>query len=230
MQSATREYEHILSLVESLQRENRELLAENRSLKDELASASGLRVEQERLAKLQSFPALGDRNVGPKSRPPVRDDDEYSYSGDEGKDKGVKRRRRRRRVDDGRRKGGGLKRRRRRRRAGRSRSYSYSRSRSRGPRSRSRGREPKGKGKGDRILDRRSPSRDGSPPNDWIHDKLIDREQARFRKDFALADAIRDELRAKGITILEAQRRWEHTDGRSGARPNQDDRKRLGGN
>mmetsp|Transcript_54055 Transcript_54055/g.86007 ORF Transcript_54055/g.86007 Transcript_54055/m.86007 type:complete len:183 (+) Transcript_54055:102-650(+) len=72
----------------------------------------------------------------------------------------------------------------------------------------------------------RSPSRDGSPPNNWIYNKMIDREKSRVTRDFAEADRIREELRVRGVTILERERRWEHTDGRSGARPNADDKKR----
>mmetsp|Transcript_6804 Transcript_6804/g.19419 ORF Transcript_6804/g.19419 Transcript_6804/m.19419 type:complete len:217 (-) Transcript_6804:130-780(-) len=72
----------------------------------------------------------------------------------------------------------------------------------------------------------RSPSRDGSPCNAWIFNMLIDREKARIKKDFSEADRIREELRMRGVDILERERRWQHKDGRSGARPNADDRKR----
>jgi hypothetical protein len=72
----------------------------------------------------------------------------------------------------------------------------------------------------------RSPSRDGSPSNDWIFNMLIDREKARMKKDFAGADRIRDDMRLKGVDILERERRWQAKDGRSGARPNASDKKR----
>merc|ERR1712151_665686 len=72
----------------------------------------------------------------------------------------------------------------------------------------------------------RSPSRDGSPPNAWIFNQLIDREKARIKRDFSEADRIREELRIKGVEILERERRWNHKDGRTGARPNADDQKR----
>ena len=36
--------------------------------------------------------------------------------------------------------------------------------------------------------------RDGDPPNDWIHDKLVEREKARMTRDFGTADARREEL------------------------------------
>lgn len=72
----------------------------------------------------------------------------------------------------------------------------------------------------------RSPSRDGSPSNDWIINRLVDREKARRNRDFSEADRIREELRTKGVDIMERERRWQAKDGRSGARPNADDRKR----
>jgi len=72
----------------------------------------------------------------------------------------------------------------------------------------------------------RSPSRDGSPSNAYIFNVLIDREKARIKRDFAEADRIRDDLRTKGVDILERERRWQHKDGRTGARPNADDKRR----
>mmetsp|Transcript_103834 Transcript_103834/g.294155 ORF Transcript_103834/g.294155 Transcript_103834/m.294155 type:complete len:194 (-) Transcript_103834:229-810(-) len=72
----------------------------------------------------------------------------------------------------------------------------------------------------------RSPSRDGSPSNNQIFNMLVDREKARIKRDFAGADKIRDDLRLRGVDILERERRWQHKDGRSGARPNADDKKR----
>ena len=36
--------------------------------------------------------------------------------------------------------------------------------------------------------------RDGDPPNDWIHDKLVEREKARMKRDFGTADSCREEL------------------------------------
>merc|ERR1719215_2430237 len=72
----------------------------------------------------------------------------------------------------------------------------------------------------------RSPSRDGDPSNSYIHDMLIDREKARIDRDWGEADRIRDELRRAGVEIYDRERRWEARDGRTGARPNHDDRKR----
>eukprot|EP00440_Ansanella_granifera_P053817 gb/GFBE01058341.1/.p1 GENE.gb/GFBE01058341.1/~~gb/GFBE01058341.1/.p1 ORF type:complete len:195 (+),score=24.88 gb/GFBE01058341.1/:1-585(+) len=72
----------------------------------------------------------------------------------------------------------------------------------------------------------RSPSRDGSPSNAWIYNMLIDREKARMTRDFGEADKLRDELRERGVEILERERRWQHRDGRSGARPNADDKRK----
>eukprot|EP00439_Symbiodinium_sp_Y106_P032608 s1365_g3.t3 len=51
-------------------------------------------------------------------------------------------------------------------------------------------------------------------------------EKARMHRDFAEADKIRDQLRDRGVEIMERERRWQHKDGRQGARPNADDKKR----
>mmetsp|Transcript_58824 Transcript_58824/g.137679 ORF Transcript_58824/g.137679 Transcript_58824/m.137679 type:complete len:167 (+) Transcript_58824:78-578(+) len=122
--------------------------------------------------------------------------------------------------------------------------YSYSESRSpsrgrrrqdkdRGRRGRSRSRRggvfaPRRGGAGGYIPTEgpRSPSRDGSPSNGWIFNMLVDREKARMHRDFAEADKIRDQLRDRGVEIMERERRWQHKDGRQGARPNADDKKR----
>ena len=60
------------------------------------------------------------------------------------------------------------------------------------------------------------------PAQDWIHDKLVDREKARMRRDFGSADAIREELFKAGVEIWEShgERTWRARDGRSGPRPN----------
>eukprot|EP00928_Gymnodinium_smaydae_P070162 TRINITY_DN54077_c0_g1_i1.p1 TRINITY_DN54077_c0_g1~~TRINITY_DN54077_c0_g1_i1.p1 ORF type:complete len:196 (+),score=39.13 TRINITY_DN54077_c0_g1_i1:84-671(+) len=113
------------------------------------------------------------------------------------------------------------------RRGGRDRDRGRSRDRRRSPPRRDVGKGGKG-GKGGFIQTSgpRSPSRDGSPSNAWIFNMLVDREKARVKRDFGEADRIRDELRSKGVEILERERRWNHRDGRSGARPNADDEKK----
>tara|TARA_B110001452_G_scaffold26797_1_gene21018 strand:+ start:118 stop:435 length:318 start_codon:yes stop_codon:yes gene_type:complete len=60
------------------------------------------------------------------------------------------------------------------------------------------------------------------PAQDWIFDKLVDREKARVRRDFGAADAIREELFKAGVEIWEShgERTWRARDGRSGPRPN----------
>ena len=60
------------------------------------------------------------------------------------------------------------------------------------------------------------------PAQAWIHDKLVEREKARMRRDFATADAIREELFKAGVEIWEShgERTWRARDGRSGPRPN----------
>eukprot|EP00913_Durusdinium_trenchii_P011474 g10773.t1 len=117
--------------------------------------------------------------------------------------------------------------------------YSYSESRSR---SRRRGTAPprrdKGSGRGRRSRSRpgrdgprrggaggyiptsgpRSPSRDGSPANNYIYNMLIDREKARMTRDFAEADKIRDHLRDKGVEILERLGRPSGLDRATGTR------------
>jgi len=55
---------------------------------------------------------------------------------------------------------------------------------------------------------------------------LVDREKARMHRDFAEADKIRDELRDRGVEVLERERRWNSKDGRSGMRPNADEKKK----
>ena len=43
------------------------------------------------------------------------------------------------------------------------------------------------------------PETDGEPSNQWIFDKLVDREKARVKRDFGTADQIRDELASHGV-------------------------------
>lgn len=72
----------------------------------------------------------------------------------------------------------------------------------------------------------RSPSRDGEPTNAYIINLLIDREKARIDRNWAYADQLRDQLREKGVEIYDKERRWEAKDGRTGVRPNHDDKKK----
>ena len=44
------------------------------------------------------------------------------------------------------------------------------------------------------------PDVDGEPSNQWIFDKLVEREKARVKRDFGTADAIRDELLRLGVS------------------------------
>ena len=94
------------------------------------------------------------------------------------------------------------------------------------------------------------PETDGEPSNQWIFDKLVDREKARVKRDFGTADQIRDELASHGVrhkpvrhffsrspmlTLSNApslgvpqveiweskgERTWRSKDGRMGPRPN----------
>jgi len=66
------------------------------------------------------------------------------------------------------------------------------------------------------------PETDGEPSNQWIFEKLVDREKARVKRDFGTADAIRDELFQLGVEIWESkgERTWRAKDGRTGPRPN----------
>ena len=66
------------------------------------------------------------------------------------------------------------------------------------------------------------PETDGEPSNQFIFDKLVDREKARVRRDFGTADAIREELLSLGVEIWESkgERTWRAKDGRVGPRPN----------
>ena len=41
------------------------------------------------------------------------------------------------------------------------------------------------------------------PAQAWIHDKLVEREKARMRRDFATADAIREGLFEAGVEVVE---------------------------
>ena len=63
------------------------------------------------------------------------------------------------------------------------------------------------------------PTTDGEPSNQWIFDKLVEREKARIAKDYRAADDIRSELGLQGITINDLTRTWTSSDGRSGPRP-----------
>jgi len=66
------------------------------------------------------------------------------------------------------------------------------------------------------------PETDGEPTNLFIFDKLVEREKARVRRDFRMADDIREELYALGVEIWESkgERTWKARDGRIGPRPN----------
>ncbi|CAE8621147.1 unnamed protein product, partial [Polarella glacialis] len=46
--------------------------------------------------------------------------------------------------------------------------------------------------------------------------KVAMREDARVSKDYSQADAIREDLRRKGVELLDSQKTWVTTDGRSG--------------
>ena len=75
-----------------------------------------------------------------------------------------------------------------------------------------------------RVRARRRPPATGRccAAQDWIHDKLVEREKCRMRRDFGTADAIREELFKSGVEIWEShgERMWRARDGRSGPRPN----------
>ena len=60
------------------------------------------------------------------------------------------------------------------------------------------------------------------PSNEWIFNKLVEREKARVKRDFGTADSIRDELSNLGVEIWESkgERTWRAKDGRVGPRPN----------
>ena len=60
----------------------------------------------------------------------------------------------------------------------------------------------------------------GQPSEDWIVERLLEREQARSSKDFQRGDQIRDELSRRGVTVNDQTRSWTAEDGRSGVRPN----------
>ena len=66
------------------------------------------------------------------------------------------------------------------------------------------------------------PETDGEPSNQYIFDKLVEREKARVRRDFGTADSIREELSSLGVEIWESkgERTWKAKDGRIGPRPN----------
>jgi cysteinyl-tRNA synthetase len=56
--------------------------------------------------------------------------------------------------------------------------------------------------------------RDAGPDADlaaWVEQKLADRQQARADRDFARADAIRDELTAAGVVVEDTPQgaRWK---------------------
>jgi hypothetical protein len=54
-----------------------------------------------------------------------------------------------------------------------------------------------------------------------IDARLHQREQARSQKDWATADSIREELRARGIEIFDQTSMWKASDGRVGMLPSQ---------
>ena len=62
------------------------------------------------------------------------------------------------------------------------------------------------------------------PATGWIEDMLLEREKARFYKNWQKADKIRDDLLERGVRLIEARKkgdpsRWVADDGREGARP-----------
>ena len=66
------------------------------------------------------------------------------------------------------------------------------------------------------------PEQDGDPSNQWIFEKLVDREKARIKRDFGTADAIRDELANLGVrapTLASARYFFSPAHTRRGRRP-----------
>lgn len=57
----------------------------------------------------------------------------------------------------------------------------------------------------------------GGMSTDAIYAKLHERQAARLSRDFARADALRDELRRLGVNIDDKARTWSTADGRTGA-------------
>eukprot|EP01048_Picozoa_sp_COSAG05_P014640 COSAG05_NODE_1678_length_4291_cov_649.414122_3_plen_81_part_00 len=52
--------------------------------------------------------------------------------------------------------------------------------------------------------------------NEEIEELVGQREQHRANKDWASADRVRDDLRARGVDVFDKERTWKTTDGRQG--------------
>lgn len=55
--------------------------------------------------------------------------------------------------------------------------------------------------------------------NEDIYNLIVQREQARLAKDWAMADSLRDSLNASGVTLFDKTQTWKAADGRSGRIP-----------
>ncbi|CAE8683871.1 unnamed protein product, partial [Polarella glacialis] len=62
-------------------------------------------------------------------------------------------------------------------------------------------------------------SNNGGITDTEIATLVVQREKARIAKDFALSDVIRDELKSCGCDIMDKQKVWKTSDGRSGLVP-----------
>lgn len=60
---------------------------------------------------------------------------------------------------------------------------------------------------------------DGEPTNLEVETLVVQRERARHGKDYAEADMIRNELKARGVEIYDKDKVWKTTSGRSGGIP-----------
>jgi len=75
----------------------------------------------------------------------------------------------------------------------------------------------------------RSPRGQHGVSLDEIMRLVVQREQARFSKDFSLADSYRDQLGGLGVTLQDKEHTWRSNDGRQGRIPSFNEIENAGG-